>query len=315
MSLTAKHGRRFGDEQGFSLLQVLIVLGIVGVLTGVAVFGVRSARSAVRLNNSARAFAQAAEKARIDAIRRRTSTRIEFIDSGTYMVTMDFTGSGSSQTRTFTLDTNVIATNTSGAALVANADDLPYADFDWRGRTYDCNALFNFKNDRGEKLVVQVAGSGDISVNASVTTLPTVTYTSVNSTADVNPSATLTGNDVKVNLSPCGTTSSVPVSGGPPPTYICVAGSITPSTTYISDLRRNGGNTRTVTITVTGPGTITASPDPNLSISPSAAQTITSSSGGSVTYTIRSVTRSTSIFTVKFYYSNCTVSVNVRVTK
>lgn len=303
------------------MLQMLVVLGIVGVLTSVAVFGIRSARSAMRLQSSARAFAQACERARLDAIRRRTTTHVEFTDSDKYEITMDFTGSGTATTRSFTLDSGVVVTDASGNALTSASEDLPYTDFDWRGRTYDCNALFRLKNDRSDQMVVQVAGSGDISVNTSVTSLPTVTYASVNSTVDVNPSATLAGNDNKLNLSPCGTTSVVPGGsgggGGPCTTCTqqCVAGSITTSTAYISDLKRNGGNTRTVTVTVTGPGTITVSPDASLSVSPSAAQTITASSGGAVTYTIRSVTKSTSYFTVRFSYSNCTTSVTVRVTK
>jgi type II secretory pathway pseudopilin PulG len=50
---SAKHGRRSG-ERGFSLLQILVVLGITGIISGMAVFGIRSARNTVRLNTSAR---------------------------------------------------------------------------------------------------------------------------------------------------------------------------------------------------------------------------------------------------------------------
>jgi Tfp pilus assembly protein FimT len=319
VSPSAKHVRRLGDERGFSLLQILIVLAITGVVAGFSVFGIRSARSSTRLNNSARAFAQTAERARLDAIRRRTTTHVEFTDSNTYEISMDFTGVGTPQTRTFTLDTGVVVTDDNGNTLTSSSDSLPYADFDWRGRTYECNMLFNLKNDRGDRLTVQVAGSGDISVNSAVTGLPTITYTNVNSTSDVNPSAALTGNDNKLNLSPCGTSSTVPSGGSCTNcTQGCAGGSITPSSTYISDLKRSGGNSRTVTMTVTAPGSITAAPDSNLSVSPSAAQSITSSTGGSVTYTIRSTNKSMGTYTVKFYYSSCTnavVSVSVKVTK
>lgn len=283
--------------------------------------GIKASRSSTRLGNSARAFAQMAERARLDAIRRRTTTHIEFTDSNTYEVTMDFTNSGSPTTRTVTLDPGVVVTDDTGTTLTSSSDSLPYADFDWRGRTYECNMLFRFKNDRSDRLIVQVAGSGDISVNSAITGLATVGYTNVNATSDVNPSATLSGNDTKLNLSPCGSTSTVP--GGGSCTNCsqgCAAGTITPSTIYISDLKRNGGNTRTVTMTVTAAGNITAVPDSsgNLSVSPSAAQSITASSGGAVTYTIRSITKSMGTFSVKFYYSSCNnaaVTVNVKVTK
>ena len=324
MSPSAKHLRRSGGERGFGLLQIVIVLGIAGIIASMAIFGIRAARASTRLGNSARAFAQAAEKARLDAIRRRTTTHVEFTDSNTYEITMDFTGNGTSTTRTFTLDTGVVITDSNGTTLTSASDSLPYADFDWRGRTFECNALFNFKNDRNEKIVTQIAGSGDISVNSSVTGLPTITYATVNSTSDVNPSATLTGTDTKCNLSPCGATTSSTTcettSASSPPPQQCTAGTLTPSTTYISDLKRNGGNTRTVTISVTGPGTISLTPDStgNVSvISPASptTQTISSSSGGAVTYTLKSVTRSQGTFTLKFSYSNCNTSVNVRVTK
>src|SRR3712207_7314175 len=44
----------------------------------------------------------------------------------------------------------------------------PWADFDWRGRTYECSAVFRMKNTRGEQTSVQIAGSGDITVNSTI---------------------------------------------------------------------------------------------------------------------------------------------------
>lgn len=316
-----KQPRRPGDERGFGLLQMVVALAVAGVVTGIAVFGIRGARSSMRLYNSARVFAQAAERARLDAIRRRTTSFVEFTKTGTYEVTMDFTGTGTEQTRAFTLDSGVFITDADGNALPDDSDAMPYALFDWRGRTGQCNMLFNLKNDRGDRVAVQIAGSGDITVNSGGTNVPVVSYTPVSATADVNPTAALYGDNEKMNLCPCNTTctggTTTGGGGGPPPPQQCIAGQMTPSTTYISDLRRNGLNTRTVTISVTGPGTITITPDStgNLSVSPSATQNITSSSGGSVAYTIRSVTKSVGTFNVTFSYSNCSTTVTVKVTK
>lgn len=302
---------------------MIIALGIISIIAGFSVFGIRAGRSAMRLNNSARAFAQAAERARLDAIRRRTTTHIEFTDSNTYEVTMDFAGNNTSQTRAFTLDTGVVVTDDAGVTLTSASDLLPYADFDWRGRTYECNMLFRLKNDRSDRLVVQVAGSGDISVNSAITGLPTISYnTNISTTADVNPSAALVGSDEKLNLSPCGTSSTVPSGGGggggtSPGGFTCTGGSLATSTTYISDLKRNGGNTRTVTITVNAAGTVSVDPSA-LSVTTSGATTF-SSSGGSVTYTVKSVSKTIATFPVKFFFSSCGTStaatVNVKVTK
>ena len=303
---------------------MIIAVGIMTIIAGFSVYGIRSGRSAMRLNNSARGFAQAAERARLDAIRRRTTTHIEFTDSNTYEITMDFTNTGSATTRTFTLDTGVVVTDDAGVTLTSASDSLPYADFDWRGRTYECNMLFRLKNDRSDRLVVQVAGSGDISVNSAITGLPTVEYANVNATADVNPSASLTGTDTKLNLSPCGTSSTVPSGGGGGGggggTGGCAAGSFSTSTNYISDLKRNGGNTRTVTVTATAPGSITFSADTNsLSITTTGQPNFTSPSGGSVTYTVKSISKTIATLPIKFYYSSCSTStaqtVNVKITK
>ncbi len=315
MSNSTKGKQRLADERGFSLLQMLVTVAIISTVAGFSVFGISSARSATRLRNSARAFAQNVEKARLDAIRRHDGTNVEFTSPNTYDITMDFANNGTRQTRTFTLETNVSLIDNTGAAITASP--YPYADFDWRGRTTECNMLFGMKNDRSDQLVVQVAGSGDITVNNTITTLPTVTYNNVNSTSDVSQSAALTGTDTKFNLSPCGSSSGGGGGGSggtvPTPTVTCTAGTLTASTGYIT-IRRNGGSTGSVTISVTGSGTITATPDANLRATPS-SQNIGSSSGGSATFAISSITRTRGNFNLKFNYGTCSpATVYVKVT-
>ena len=305
----AKANRNLADSRGFSLLQMLIVVAIVAIVVGFSVFGIRSARAAQRLQTSARVFAQTVEKARLDAIRRHDSTRVEFTDASTYEVTMDFAGNGTNQTRTFTLETGVTVTGDNGATLAAA--DYPYAIFDWRGRLNinECNTLFRMRNERSDQLTVQVAGSGDITVNNAVTNMPTVTYTTVSSTADVVPTATLTGGDTHLNLSPCGVSGGGGGGGGggttpPPPTVTCTAGTMTLSTAYVQ-VSRNGGSTQTVNITVNAPGTINASPDSNLRVTPS-TQTFSSSSGGTATFTVASINKNKGTYSVKFNFATCT---------
>lgn len=323
MSPTATNGRRFGDERGFSLIQLIIAVGIMGIVAGMSILGVRSARSSSRLSTSARDFAQYAEKARLDAIRRRTTTHIEFTGSNTYEVTMDFNGDGVSETRALKLEEGVVLTDANGAAMSADSADLPWADFDWRGRTFECNALFYMKSTRSEKLVVQIAGSGDITVNSAGTGLPTVTYSNVNATADVNPSATLSGTDSKLNLSPCSTTSATPTpTPTPAPTPTPEAApedppcSLTASPSVITSLKRRGGGTASISVTVNQAGTVEDTVGSNLTATAASSETITSTSGGTVSYTVKSVNNSTGTFPIKFDFSNCSpVTVNVTVVK
>lgn len=323
MSPKAKDGRRFDDERGFSLIQVIIVVGIIGIVAGMSVFGVRSARTTAHLSNSARDFAQYAEKARLDAIRRRSTTHIEFTGPNAFEVTMDFTGDGNAETRIIKLEEGVTLTDANGTPLSPSANDLPFADFDWRGRTYECNALFYMKNTRNEKLVVQIAGSGDITVNSAVTGLPTVTYANVNSSADVNPSATLSGTDAKLNLSPCGTLSATPTpTPVPSPTPTPEAEpedppcSLTASPAEITALKRKGGGAAALSVTVNQPGTIEKTVNSNLTATTAASETVTASGGATIGYTVKSDNNSTGTFPIKFEFSNCSpVTVNVTVVK
>src|SRR5205085_3049003 len=147
---SAKGKHSFGDSRGFSLLQMLVTLAVITVVTGMSVFGIRSARASFRLQSSARVFAQSVERARIDAIRRRVNTHVEFTGNNTYEISMDFTGNGMTQTRSFTLDTNIALSNADGSAV--SSDSYPYADFDWRGRTYECSMLFRMKNERNDQI-------------------------------------------------------------------------------------------------------------------------------------------------------------------
>ena len=55
--------KKTNSQSGFSLLQTLIVLGVVSVVTGLAFVGISSARQRIRLTNSSRLLASYVEKA------------------------------------------------------------------------------------------------------------------------------------------------------------------------------------------------------------------------------------------------------------
>ena len=309
MSPSTRTNGDFGSAGGFSLLQVLVALAVISVMVSLSVLGLRSARAGVRLQSSARAFAQNVEKARLDAIRRRATTHVEFTGASTYEITMDFTGSGAgTQTRSFTLDPNVVlATDANGAAISASTTSYPWADFDWRGRAGQCSMVFNMTNERGDSLVVQVAGSGDITVNkTAITGIPTIAYTNVNSTSDISTSTVLNGNATPLNVTPCGT-GGVGITGGsgsvPPPVITCTGSTMSLDTGYVT-VHRNGGSTQTVNVTVTAAGTVSATPAPTLSVTP-ATRSVSSSSGGTVSFTVASVNKTRGTFAVQFNFATC----------
>src|SRR5215208_4024404 len=125
------HHRKTKAQAGFSLLQILIVLGVVSVVSALAFFGIASARQRIRLTNSSRLLASYVEKARVDSVRRHPLAAedmagVEVLDKTTYRVKMDFDGDGIVGTRVITLDSGVEFA-TDPIALV----------FDWRGRLVD----------------------------------------------------------------------------------------------------------------------------------------------------------------------------------
>lgn len=306
--------------RGVSILDLIIVMAVVGIISAVAVIGINRSRDSINLQNSARVFAGYIEKARLDAIRRHDGTNIDIKGPNTYSVTMDF-GSGIASTRTFTLEKGIVftdSTNTaytvdgSGNVSSSNGEAVSWADFNWRGRTAQCSMLFRMQNRNNNRSTVQVAGSGDVTIDSTVSTPASVSITNINSSADVASSAVVNGSAAHFELNPC----SVNGGGGtyiPPPAATCVGGLIS-SNVGTASVRKNGASTASVIITVTGPGTINAMPNSNLRVTPT-SQSVTSSTGGTFSFTISSITRtkaSNPPFTVVF--SNPCNSVTVYVT-
>ena len=104
-----KNTRSKANQQGFTLLQTIIVVAIIGIATTFGVLGIRTARAEFQHQSAARLFASYVEKARADAIRRHAGpgeeSSIETFGPETtaYAVTMDW-GGGVVETRTFDLD-------------------------------------------------------------------------------------------------------------------------------------------------------------------------------------------------------------------
>jgi prepilin-type N-terminal cleavage/methylation domain-containing protein len=289
---------RARNDQGFTILQMLVVLAIVAILSGLAVMGVESSRSSIRLQNSMRLLAGRLEKARLDALRRHGSSLVEFTSNNTYAITMDFDGTGNSATqRTFRLEEGVVLTNADGTAIATA--DLPSIDFGWRGGTPQCFTSIRMKNSRNDASTIAVSSTGDITIDTNLgETVSPGSYSTVSQSNDVSSDATVAGTGAVTCEDPCGTCGAVStgtVPSSPPPG--CTVFTLNKSAITI---KKNGASSDTFKVTVTNADTITVTqPDgrTNLLFSPS-SQAV--GVGASKFFTVSSKNNSKGKFTVKF---------------
>ena len=285
--------------KGFTLVQLLITFAVVAIVSTAAVLGIKNSRSTLSLQNSVRLLANNMEKARLDAVRRHSSTTVVFTSTSSYDVTMDFGGSGAPYTRTFNLENGVNIIST----------PLPTASFNWRGRTLACTLTFALQNQNGDQSWVDVSDAGDVTVNSDVDVLPTANYSSVNASADVYSTTVVSGSTVRSNAADC-SDGGVAVSG-PPITGTGSGGCTVVANPSSTTVRKNGSSTASISVTSSTAATITVTKPTNLTISPS-SQTV--SAGGSTTFTVSSLNNTRGTFAVNFTSPCTTVTSLVKVT-
>jgi Tfp pilus assembly protein FimT len=294
-------------ERGFSLLQIIVVVAIVGIVTAFAIVSIARSRDSIRLQSSVRQLASYIERARLDSIRRHAAgtelASVSFTNSSTYSVKMDFDGMGNVTTRSFTLETGVSIIST----------PLPSLSFDWRGRTSACTITFALQNSGGDQSWVDVSDAGDVTVNSDVDVLPTVSYANVNSTSDIASGTVVSGSTVRTNTADCGGTSGVtapPITGTGTTGGTACSMTANPSAVTV---KKGGGSTGTIALSTSGSGsyTITTSGPSNLQISPTSK---TVSGGGSANFTVKSLNNTRGTFAVNFSSSCTTVTISVKVT-
>ena len=305
------HHRKPKAQAGFSLLQLLIVLGVVSVVSALAFFGITSARQRIRLTNSSRLLASYIEKARVDSVRRHPMTSndmagVEVLDKTRYRVKMDLDGDGVVETKDITLDSGVEFA-TDPIALV----------FDWRGRLVDLpltdikvTIAMQWGDDPSDQRVVDVTRSGDVTIDSDVylDDVPNVNV-NVDGMTEIDSGSTLNGNNnphpsptptptPQTDPSPTPTQSPSPdaspsASPGASPSPSPV---VTPTpctvlvTTSPNPLSFSKHGTGTISFTVNPNGTVAFTEGPsNLSVS-----------GSSNTFTVSSLNNTRGNFTLVF---------------
>lgn len=208
------------NQAGFSMMQLLVTLTVVSIVSGLAFFGITSARQRIRLTNSSRMLASYVERARVDSVRRHPLNAadmagVEVLNNNTYRVKMDFDGNGVVETRDITLDEGVIF-----------ATDPIALAFDWRGRLVDLplteikvSIAMQWGDDPNDQRIVDVTRSGDVTIDSDVylDDVPNVNVT-VGNLSGLDSGSTLNGNN-NPNPTPTPTPSDEPTPD-PEPTPI-----------------------------------------------------------------------------------------------
>jgi Tfp pilus assembly protein FimT len=157
------------DEAGFSLLQMVITIAIIGIVSSFGFMSIRNAQRDMDMSGAIRQFSVYLEKGRIEAVRRRTSVTVVTLNSATnYTVTLDANYDGtisSSDTRTVTLPTGV----TFNSANITFPATITY---DFKGRSTSANitgSTITMSNANGKTTNVTMTGGGDITLDSTVT--------------------------------------------------------------------------------------------------------------------------------------------------
>jgi prepilin-type N-terminal cleavage/methylation domain-containing protein len=210
---------RFRKQKGFSLIESLIVIAIIGLLATMGVLGITRARASMRLSGAAREYAAYIEKVRIFSIRHHADTLAEAAsvsindDRTSYSVTFDFDGDGTMETRTIRLPDGVLFGTVEAIA------------FDWRGRTWntvggltreDAQVSITLSNEV-DSTSVDVTGSGDVTIDSQVfdDDVPNVTLNVSDLATSATPNPTPTPVEESV---PSGSPSPTPADTDPLPT-------------------------------------------------------------------------------------------------
>ena len=162
-----------GDERGFSLLEMLIVIAMIAVVTAFAFMRIAEAQRAMRLTNATRQFTSYLEKARLDSIRRHADEVVQMAtvtinSANSYSVTIDSNNDGA-------LDPPFTINIPPQDGVLFNGIAFPTTiRFNWRGRTVDSSknlidlVSFDLKDSYGRSGgLIKVTASGDTSINAN----------------------------------------------------------------------------------------------------------------------------------------------------
>ncbi len=153
---------RVGRGKGFTLVELLIVIAVMGILSAVAVPGYQTFLAKKRLNGAAREVMSDLMEARMQAINQNNRFRVFFLDNRRYLILDDDDNNNAISSGETTRLKN-IQTNFSDVTLSRTADPI----FHPRG-TATLGTTVTVTNSQGTKyVIVSLTGRVRISDTAS----------------------------------------------------------------------------------------------------------------------------------------------------
>lgn len=151
---------------GFTLMEVLVVIGIIGILSMVAIPTISSTLPKYQLRAAARELVVDFKKARAEAVKRNRDVLIEFAPSaggGSYLVCVDINGSGSCDVNDPVLRDVTVPQS---VRLVSTTFTNNLTGFTNRGLTLGASpgtvTLQNLDGSRSQIITVSVAGNAQL---------------------------------------------------------------------------------------------------------------------------------------------------------
>ena len=186
----AQRQRELSSVAGLSMVELLVVISLVAVVSSVAVVNFSKSNRNIKVTGASRTLSTYLEKARLDSVRRHGGATVVFNSASGYTVNLDFTGTGTTTSRSIALPANItVRYSLPPSTTILDPSSTPVTvAYNWRGQTTNSVLVTLTDSTSGASSTLVVGAAGDISSGTSVTgpvTTPTPLNTTVNTTTAI----------------------------------------------------------------------------------------------------------------------------------